>query len=161
MSHWIDEDRDCQNTRAEILIGASQVPVKFRNEKKCSVVSGQWHDPFSGKTWTDARDIDIDHVPLKWAHARGGDRWPKALKRKFANDPANLLPVRDRLNQAKGDRGSSEWMPPNQAFRCEYLNRFNEVVIEYKLQPIQSEKRIMDISIRIESCNYASRFALV
>lgn len=110
--HWIDEDRDCQNTRAEVLIAASQVPVKFRHDKKCIVVSGQWLDPYTGKILTNASDIDIDHiVPLKLAHARGGDSWPKALQRKFANDPANLLPVRDRLNQAKGDKSHSEWMP--------------------------------------------------
>lgn len=60
--HWIDADHDCQDTRAEILIATSKVPVRYRNEKKCSVVSGEWYDPYSGKTWTKASDLDLDHI---------------------------------------------------------------------------------------------------
>lgn len=60
--HWIDTDRDCQDTRAELLIVTSQRPVRFRNEKQCSVVEGQWYDPYSGKTLTKASDLDIDHI---------------------------------------------------------------------------------------------------
>jgi hypothetical protein len=60
--HWIDTDRDCQDTRAELLIVTSQRPVRFRNEKQCSVVEGQWYDPYSGKTLKKAGDLDIDHI---------------------------------------------------------------------------------------------------
>ena len=143
--HWIDADHDCQDTRTEILIAASQVPVQFRNEKHCSVVAGQWYDPYSGKTWTKASDLDMDHVvPLHWAHNHGGANWPKAQKQQFANDPKNLIPAEDNLNEAKGDKGPDQWMPPNQTYRCEYLQRFTAVVAEYHLQPTATEKRVID-----------------
>lgn len=144
-THWIDADRDCQDTRAEMLIAASLMPVRYRNEKRCSVIARQWYDPYSGKTWSKANDLDIDHiVPLKWAHSHGAANWSKSQKRKFANDPKNLLPVEDNLNQAKSDKGPSEWMPPNQAYRCAYLERFAAVVVEYRLQPTPSENRVID-----------------
>lgn len=150
--HWIDADHDCQDTRAELLIATSKVPVKFRNEKRCSVVSGEWYDPYSGKTWTKASDLDLDHVvPLKWAHTHGAANWPKSQKRVFANDLNNLIPVEDNLNQAKSDKGPSGWMPPNHAYRCEYLARFVAVVVEYRLQTTPVEKRVMDRMVR--ACN--------
>jgi hypothetical protein len=74
-------------------------------------------------------------VPLHWAHNHGAANWPKSQKRTFANDPHNLIAVEDNLNQAKSDKDPSEWMPPNQSYRCEYLDRFNSVVDEYHLQP--------------------------
>lgn len=107
--HWIDTDGDCQNTRAEILISQSQVPVTFRNKRRCSVIKGQWFDPYSGKTWFKAADVDIDHlVPLAWAHIHGGSNWNKSKKRQFANDLENLIAVEDNLNQAKGSKSPDD-----------------------------------------------------
>ena len=70
--HWIDEDRDCQNARHEVLIAESISPVGFKTSKGCRVVSGSWDDPYSGKTIINATKLDIDHmVPLKGAHESG------------------------------------------------------------------------------------------
>ena len=76
--HWIDADRDCQNTRAEILIHDSVGPVKFKRNKGCNVSWGKWIGPYTGKTFTKASDIDIDHiVPLSHAHKTGGANWSR------------------------------------------------------------------------------------
>ena len=60
--HWIDEDRDCQNARHEVLIEESLSTVGFKSSKGCRVVSGSWNDPYSGRTITDASKLDIDHM---------------------------------------------------------------------------------------------------
>ncbi|PWK52827.1 HNH endonuclease [Pleionea mediterranea] len=143
--HWIDTNNDCQNTRAELLIEHSLIEVKFRNNKRCSVISGRWYDHYSGKTWNKAGDVDIDHiVPLKWAHGHGGQHWSKQLKRTFANDHHNLLIVEDGLNQEKGAKGPDLWMPPNHPFRCDYVKKFDFIVKKYELNYAPSEKRIID-----------------
>jgi len=60
--HWVDADRDCQNARAEALIAASTVPVKFRRSEGCVVSNGSWFDPYTGSTFTQAGELDIDHI---------------------------------------------------------------------------------------------------
>jgi hypothetical protein len=84
--HWIDEDRDCQNIRHEVLIAESLVPVQFMTESQCRVVSGKWIDPFTGQVFTDPSELDIDHVvPLKEAHESGAWQWDAEKRRRFAN----------------------------------------------------------------------------
>ena len=62
--HWIDEDKDCQNTRAEILIYHSAIPVTFQKDNHCTVKSGRWTGVYTGQVFTNASDIDIDHIDL-------------------------------------------------------------------------------------------------
>ncbi len=57
---WIDADGDCQNTRQEVLIAESLVPVVL-DSRGCTVVSGQWLDPYTGQTFTSPSGLDIDH----------------------------------------------------------------------------------------------------
>lgn len=141
--HWSDLDDDCMNTRHEILKIQADGQVKLSPDG-CYVSVGLWNDPFSGKQFTRASDLDVDHVvPLNWAHYHGGYAWESSKKELFANDAINLLVVDDGLNQAKGAKGPTEWMPPNHAFRCEYLNIWQTVLAKYPdLQMTNSEKRI-------------------
>ena len=85
--HWIDLDQDCQNTRHEVLVEESTVPVQFKTNKKCRVVDGKWWDSFTGKKFNDPGKLDIDHlVPLKEAHQSGAYAWDKAKRKAFANE---------------------------------------------------------------------------
>ena len=132
---WIDEDKDCQNTRHEVLIKNSLVEPKFKTPKKCQVISGKWLDPYSGKYFYKASELDIDHVwPVKTAHEAGASVWSKEKKRKFYNDFDNLIPVSASLNRSKKDKTPAEWMPPNKAFRCKYLQQWSFVQTKYKLK---------------------------
>ena len=83
--HWIDADGDCQNTRQEMLIASSRMPVKFKDSRNCTVVSGEWFGVYTGKTFTKASDVDVDHiVPLAHAHRHGADKWTCDQCRMFA-----------------------------------------------------------------------------
>lgn len=142
--HWSDFDRDCMNTRHEILNDQAVEGSQKYSPDGCYVSKGEWHDPYSGKTLTRASDLDVDHViPLKWAHEHGGATWTPEKKEQFANDPDNLLAVDDSLNQQKGAKDPTQWMPPNHAYRCDYLKHWNAVLEKYStLQMTSKELRI-------------------
>jgi hypothetical protein len=150
--HWSDFDSDCMNTRHEMLLAQADGKVKLSPDG-CYVSTGYWLDPFSGKSFTRASDLDVDHiVPLKWAHDHGGAAWSSEEKEDFANDPLNLLVVDDGLNQSKGAKGADEWLPPNHSFRCVYLGQWSEILTKYDgLSMNSSEARIFNK--QLNACN--------
>lgn len=130
--HWIDSNHNCLNTRHELLQERSERPVTFKPRSRCQIIRGQWTDPYSGKSWFKASDVDIDHlIPLKWAHQHGGHLWSKHLWETFANDPLNLLIVEDGLNQHKSASGPDEWLPPKN--RCWYKQKWQQLLKLYSL----------------------------
>jgi hypothetical protein len=130
---WADEDKDCQNTRQEILISLSTAPVRFTDDKECRVTFGRWISMYSGEVIFDASKLDIDHVvPLKWAWDHGADKWSKEKREKFANDPINLVAVEASLNRQKGAKGLDEWLPPRN--ETQYKVRFHRVMKLYGLE---------------------------
>ncbi len=148
-AHWSDFDNDCMNTRHETLKDQADGPIKLSPDG-CYVSTGLWLDPFSGKTFTRASDLDVDHIiPLNWAHTHGGANWSKAKKERFANDPINLLAVDDGLNQQKGAKGPDQWMPQNKAFRCKYLTMWATLFSKYgALNMTSSENRTFQKQIK-------------
>ena len=113
---------------------------------------GSWHDPYSDKIFTNANELDLDHiVPLKFAHGHGADKWSTEQKAQFANDLNNLLLVQASLNRQKGAKGLDEWLPPNHQYRCEYISKFNAVMNNYGLSYIPAEKRI--VNKMLEACD--------
>ena len=90
--HWIDIDRDCQNTRQEMLIATSRIPVTFKDSRHCTVASGEWFGVYTGKTFTKASNVDIDHiVPLAHAHRHGADKWTVSVQRHHLSLSIHLL----------------------------------------------------------------------
>ena len=149
--HWLDEDGNCRDTRAETLIRQSQVPVAFAGGAGCQVTSGRWYDPYTNSTFTDDDELDIDHiVPLKWAYEHGADKWPERIRAAFANDTLNVIAVSLSANRSKGAKGPTEWMPANQGFRCQYLERFQKVIRKYQLSFKAAENRV--VSKQLSAC---------
>ena len=122
--HWNDTDKDCQDTRAEVLIAESRANPTFATDKSCRVTGGSWNGLYTGKAFTEAGDLDIDHlVPLKNAHLSGGWQWNEERKEDYANSMAadyHLIAVEKYANRAKGARGPEEWQPPDATYHCEY-----------------------------------------
>ena len=150
--HWIDFDGDCQNTRHELLIAASDAPVQFKNNKRCTVRYGQWYGVYTGQTFTKASDLDIDHVvPLAHAHRHGAADWTRAQRRVFANDFDNLLVVNDSTNKSKSDQAPHEWLPPREDYWCEYGKRWGRVKDKYGLR--YSDQERIALNQLVETCD--------
>jgi len=135
---WIDVDKDGQDTRQEVLILESEIPVSWTDENWSKVATGRWLDLYTGDVVTDPGTLDIDHVvALQEAHMAGGWRWTKAQKLVYFNDldnPGHLIAVGRSVNRSKGARGPTEWLPPDPSFHCEYLKARLVVLNKYQLE---------------------------
>ena len=142
-----DDDNDAPlghngcDTRDDIL-NRDLVEKTYVSIKRCpdAVATGTLHDPYTNATIVFQRgpkvgeSVQIDHiVPLAYAWDMGAFGWPDAQRRRFANDPANLLAVGGQANQDKGDLAPAQWMPPNGAFACQYAMQFVAVLRGYAL----------------------------
>lgn len=150
--HWVNvSGSSCWDSRDEALYrGAEEGTIVLldKNDKEttdksaaCSIKSGKWIDPYTGKEVTKARSLDIDHiVPLSLANDSGADSWDSAKKQQFANDvDNNLLAVSASANRSKGDKGPASWLPSNKDFQCEYVEKFVNVVSMYSLTMTQAD----------------------
>ncbi|WP_313674961.1 HNH endonuclease family protein [Mycolicibacterium sp.] len=151
---WDDENgapggRNGCDTRNDILT-RDLVDKAFVHTSRCpqAVASGTLRDPYTNATVAFVRgnqvgaSVQIDHiVPLAFAWDMGARAWSDALRKRFANDPANLLAVAGKANQDKGDLPPGEWMPPNAGFWCQYALQFAEVVRGYRLAVDEASAR--------------------
>jgi len=130
--HWIDENKNCLNTRHELLKSQSTGPVTL-DESGCRIIRGRWNDPYTGQIFYDGHKVDVDHlVPLKWAWKNGANTWSNEKRRDFANDERNLFIVSASANRSKGAKDPAEWLPTNEKFHCQYVTRYLRVLTLYK-----------------------------
>jgi len=133
----IDANRDCQNTRAEVLISETKAPVTFTTSAHCYVKTGKWYSYYDGVTVTVASGVQIDHlVPLEQAWVSGARSWTTSDRTRFANDLAygpTLVAVTTHINESKGDRDPAHWLPPRAAARCTYATQWVEVKYRWRL----------------------------
>lgn len=152
-NHWVDDDRDCENARAEVLIAESRRAVTYR-ANGCTVDTGLWVGPWGGRTFTQASQVDIDHhVPLYNAHISGGHAWSRSRKRAYANDLAlasALQATESGVNRSKSADAPDEWKPPVQASWCRYAQDWIEVKHKYSLLVTQAEKSAL--SSMLDTC---------
>lgn len=120
--HWVDEDKDSCNTRAEVLIAESRVEPTV--EASCKVTVGEWYSYYDAVTVTAPGGLDIDHmVPLAEAWDSGASQWTAAEREAYANDlgaERSLVAVTAKTNRSKSDQDPAEWLPPLADARCTY-----------------------------------------
>lgn len=119
-------------------VGGTAVPKRFREPGQCVVVEGVLNDPYTGRaihfTKEHADAVQVDHVvALAAAWRSGAAAWDPQTRQNFANDPRNLLVVDASTNQSKGDATIDEWLPPSNAYRCEYARIVVTVKAAYGL----------------------------
>ncbi|KAJ6110905.1 hypothetical protein N7486_003140 [Penicillium sp. IBT 16267x] len=137
--HWITQSGTC-DTREVVLKRDGSSVVQ---SSSCAATSGTWYSPYDGATWTQASDVDIDHlVPLSNAWKSGASEWSTADRQTFANDLTHpqLLAVTDNVNSAKGDKGPEEWKPPLASYYCTYAEMWVKVKSVYNLTITDDEK---------------------
>lgn len=138
---WLDTDRDCYNTRAEVLIRDNAGEL-VQSKSTCRIISGSWRDAYSGKFYEDASILDIDHlVPLSEAHRSGGDKWTRERRRAFANDESNLFLTHRGINRSKGSKGIDKWLPAKK--KCEYIRNYFQIKHKYNLSMRTSEVKVL------------------
>jgi hypothetical protein len=135
--------RGC-DTRNSIL--ARDLTTVVTNEK-CQVISGTLQDAYTGNLIQFQRgdgtsdDVQIDHVvALSDAWQKGVQQLTPVQREELANDPLELLAVDGLSNQQKSDGDAATWLPPNKAFRCQYVARQVAVKKKYSLWVTQAEK---------------------
>jgi hypothetical protein len=132
-NHWTDRDRNCIDTRGEILTSRSLSTVVM-DKRGCRVKSGKWKDYYYPEDHTLAAKVDIDHlVPLKYAHDNGAAGWSEAHKEVFANDPENLVITNRSYNRQKGAKGIDQWLPRHKEYACKYIRDWMKIKKKYKL----------------------------
>jgi len=146
--HWSDPDRNGCDARNDTLKRDLTNITYKTGTRECKVIAGQLIDPFSGNLITfsaSGNSIDIDHVvALSNAWQTGAAYFEKSKRTLLANDPLNLLAVDAKLNRKKGDGDAATWLPPNKAFRCEYVARQVAVKAKYGLWVTKAEKAMME-----------------
>ena len=96
-----------------------------------------------------ADEVEIDHVfPLSAAWDLGAHSWDDARRLAFANDPRNLVAVHRSVNQQKSDQLPAQWLPPDPAARCWYVQRLAEVAAVYGLALPGEDARVMRAQCR-------------
>jgi Protein of unknown function (DUF1524) len=111
----------------------------------CTVETGTLVSPYTGQSIAFVRGpnsaiVQIDHVvALGDAWQTGAQSWTAAKREQFANDESELLAVDGRSNEQKGDADAASWLPPNKAFRCEYVGIQVTVKVLYRLWVTQAE----------------------
>ena len=141
--HWVDANGDGCDTREAVLISESR--SRARRTASCTVTTGRWVSAYDGARWIDPSDVDIDHlVALKEAWVSGAHGWSTATRRRFANDlrfrPA-LRAVTDNVNQSKGERDPSEWLPTR--MRCDYVIKWVQVKHRWRLNVDRAEHAVL------------------
>ena len=141
---WTDIDGTCD--ARNVILHRDLVDVKMN--AKCQVVSGVLHDPYTGKTINFVRGastssaIQIDHVvAVSDAWQTGAQQLTLNERKAMYVDPLELLAVDGPANNQKSDGDAATWLPPNKAFRCQYVARQIAVKAKYHLWVTSAEKQ--------------------
>lgn len=145
---WKDVDRNGCDQRNDVL---ARDMTQVNAPGGCKVLSGVLHDPFTGQTiyfqrgQDTSQAVQIDHVvALADAWQKGAQEWTPEKREQFGNDTMNLLAVDGPQNQKKGAGDAATWLPPNKAFRCQYVSMQIRVKATYGLWVTPAERDAMD-----------------
>ncbi|MFC7327256.1 HNH endonuclease family protein [Marinactinospora rubrisoli] len=133
--HWVDEDGDGCNTRAEVLVEEAVTPPDVGDG--CRISGGEWDSYYDGQRVGNASGLDIDHVvPLAEAWDSGASEWRAERRMRYANDLGDaraLVAVTARQNRSKADKDPAEWLPALSDAHCRYVTEWTAVKLRWGL----------------------------
>src|SRR5690606_18654861 len=116
-----------------------------------------WTSYFDNKKHTRASSLQIDHhVPLAEAWRSGASRWNVNTRQAFANDlkyGPSLVAVTGAVNQSKGDKDPSSWLPRRN--ECRYVAEWVGVKFRWGLAIDKREKK--SIRNTLSDCSKSER----
>ncbi|WP_406387518.1 HNH endonuclease family protein [Streptomyces sp. NBC_00887] len=141
-NHWVDEDDDGCETRAEVLL--EEATTKPQQGDRCVLTGGVWMSYYDGAEITEARKLDIDHmIPLAEAWDSGAFGWSADRREAFANDlgaERSLVAVTAKTNRSKSDRDPASWLPPAEATHCQYAADWTATKLRWGLNADDKER---------------------
>ncbi|MDE0464610.1 MAG: excalibur calcium-binding domain-containing protein [Caldilineaceae bacterium] len=105
-------------------------------------MDGIYYSPYTAQTYTDAREVDIEHIVARSeAHDSGLCAADRFTRLTFASDQLNLTFAPPWLNRdVKGAKDLAEWLPDNN--ECWYANRVVAVKRKYGLSMDAKEAEV-------------------
>lgn len=148
--HWRDTDGNGCDADDDTVERYASREMADRCRESAAVMV----DPYTGSElrWGARRAgvVEIDHVvSLSDAWQKGAQSWDTAKRRRFANDPINLVPTAASVNNKKGDSDAATWLPWKPA-RCGFVARQIRVKGAYGLWVTAAERDAM--ARVLESC---------
>lgn len=117
----------------------------------CDVIAGEYTEPYTGsyekfyQKSDFSKKVQIDHIVALSNAWQTGAQYKTADERyAMATDPLNLIAADASANMTKGDGDAATWLPPNKAFRCEYVARQISVKYKYVLWVTAAEREAME-----------------
>ena len=140
--HWVDEDDDGCETRAEVLL--TEATTKPEQGERCALTGGGWSSYYDEVEVTEARKLDIDHmVPLAEAWDSGAYDWTAERRQAYANDlgaERSLVAVTAKSNRSKSDKDPATWLPPAEAAHCTYAADWTGTKLRWDLTADDKER---------------------
>lgn len=141
---WADLDRDGCDTRQQIV---RRDVTGWTAAPGCRITGGTLHDPYTGRTiaYRPGPALQVDHVySLAAAWTGGAWRWTAPQRRRFANDPRNLLLVDGPTNETKSGLGPAAWSPDTDRGQCVYATAYQTVAAAYRLPITAPDRAALD-----------------
>jgi Protein of unknown function (DUF1524) len=147
---WADIDHNGWHTRNDILARDLSDETFESGTNNCVVPTGTLTDPYTVNTFSSVRgqdtstSVQIDHIVLlSDAWQKGAQQLTGEHRTALASDPLNFMATDGPTNTAKSDQDAATWLPPNTAFRCEYVARQTAAKAKYGLWVTEAEHDVI------------------
>lgn len=130
--------KECDVTEALLLRDGAGVDT----QSDCTIIAGQWVDPFSRTTSTSPDEITATYVvPPAEAWRSGGHKWSDEQAMIYGSSSEALVAAVASQSSARGDKRPDQWKPEDTSTWCPYAIRWVGVKNEFGLTLASEDER--------------------